>query len=407
MPRAVQAVKIRSTTARPVSPSRLPGGLVGQQQPRPVDQGAGQGHALLLAARQLARIVGHPMLQPDLGQKCPRRRERVAVAGKLQRQGHVLECGHGRDQVEGLEQDADPVAAEQRQAILVETAQIDAFDRHPAARRPLDATDDRHQAGLAGAGRTHHAYAGAGFDQKIDAAQDCHRPRGARKGKMHIGKLDHRQGPDPSVAGPHRRATAVEMVQGHRRSKAWMGLACLLAVVATACPAWACRLSVLGDSLAAGYGVAEADAFPVRLEQALKDRGVACTVLNAGVSGDTSAGGLARLDWVLGDRPTHLLVELGGNDALRGLPVEQMRENINQIVRTARRPRCRSHPGRHAGTAQSRAQLWRCIPASLSRCGDCARRAALPVLLGWRGTGKWPDAAGRDPPQRPRRPSDR
>jgi acyl-CoA thioesterase-1 len=109
----------------------------------------------------------------------------------------------------------------------------------------------------------------------------------------------------------------------------------LLALVAAAAPASACRLSVLGDSLTAGYGVAEADAFPVRLEQALEARGVACTVLNAGVSGDTSAGGLARLDWVLGDQPTHLLVELGGNDALRGLPVDQLRENINQIISTA------------------------------------------------------------------------
>lgn len=125
------------------------------------------------------------------------------------------------------------------------------------------------------------------------------------------------------------------MGQGYRRSKAWAALTCLLAGMATASPAWACRLSVLGDSLVAGYGVAEQDAFPVRLEQALKDRGVACTVLNAGVSGDTSAGGLARLDWVLGDQPTHLLVELGGNDALRALSVEQMRDNINQIVLTA------------------------------------------------------------------------
>jgi acyl-CoA thioesterase-1 len=98
----------------------------------------------------------------------------------------------------------------------------------------------------------------------------------------------------------------------------------------------ACRLAVLGDSLAAGYGVAAGDAFPVRLEEALRERGVECAVLNAGVSGDTSAGGAARLDWVLADRPTHLLVELGGNDALRGLPVDQLQANLDQIIRTAR-----------------------------------------------------------------------
>ena len=59
-------------------------------------------------------------------------------------------------------------------------------------------------------------------------------------------------------------------------------------------------------------------------------------MLNAGVSGDTSAGGAARLDWVLADQPTHLLVELGGNDALRGLPVEQLRANLDHIVAGAK-----------------------------------------------------------------------
>ena len=100
-------------------------------------------------------------------------------------------------------------------------------------------------------------------------------------------------------------------------------------------PAWACRLAVLGDSLAAGYGVEEQDAFPARLEVALKQQGIDCTVQNAGVSGDTSAGGVARLEWVLVDKPTHLLVELGGNDALRGLPVAELNSNLDKIVSTA------------------------------------------------------------------------
>jgi acyl-CoA thioesterase I len=118
--------------------------------------------------------------------------------------------------------------------------------------------------------------------------------------------------------------------------KAWVLLGVVLASAMLSPGAQACRLAVLGDSLAAGYGVAETEAFPVRLEQALKAHGVDCAVLNAGVSGDTSAGGLARLDWVLADQPTHLLVELGGNDALRALPVEELRENINQIIETAK-----------------------------------------------------------------------
>lgn len=97
----------------------------------------------------------------------------------------------------------------------------------------------------------------------------------------------------------------------------------------------ACRIVILGDSLAAGYGLALPDAFPSRLEAALRGRGFPCKVLDAGVSGDTSAGGVARIGWVLADRPSHIVVELGGNDALRALPPEQLEANLERIVAAA------------------------------------------------------------------------
>jgi acyl-CoA thioesterase I len=106
-------------------------------------------------------------------------------------------------------------------------------------------------------------------------------------------------------------------------------LALLLATEADAAP---CRIAVLGDSLTAAYGLDVADGFPARLEQALRERGYDCAVLDAGVSGDTSAGGLARLDWMLADQPSHVIVELGGNDGLRALPPEQMAQNLDQII---------------------------------------------------------------------------
>jgi acyl-CoA thioesterase-1 len=92
------------------------------------------------------------------------------------------------------------------------------------------------------------------------------------------------------------------------------------------------RLLVLGDSLAAGYGLAAEDAFPVQLAKALRQAGHDVTVINAGVSGDTTAGGLARLDWALADKPQLVIVELGGNDALRGLPPEETRANLDAIL---------------------------------------------------------------------------
>ncbi len=92
------------------------------------------------------------------------------------------------------------------------------------------------------------------------------------------------------------------------------------------------RLLVLGDSLAAGYGVSPAQAFPIKLQAALVARGHAVQVINAGVSGDTTAGGLARLDWVMGDKPQAVIVELGANDGLRGLDVGAMRANLDAIL---------------------------------------------------------------------------
>ena len=89
---------------------------------------------------------------------------------------------------------------------------------------------------------------------------------------------------------------------------------------------------VLGDSLTAGFGVVDSDSFPVRLEAALRDAGANVRVVNAGVSGDTSAGGLARVDWVLVDKPDLVIVELGANDGLRGLEPADMEANLGAIL---------------------------------------------------------------------------
>jgi acyl-CoA thioesterase-1 len=88
----------------------------------------------------------------------------------------------------------------------------------------------------------------------------------------------------------------------------------------------------LGDSLTAGLGVAADEAYPALLEQRLRRAGFPYRVVNAGVGGDTSAGGLRRLDWVLRSRPEIVIVALGANDGLRGLPVATLRDNLTAIV---------------------------------------------------------------------------
>lgn len=92
------------------------------------------------------------------------------------------------------------------------------------------------------------------------------------------------------------------------------------------------RIVVLGDSLTAGYGLEPGQAFPARLQAALHERGIAATVINAGVSGDTTAGGLARLDWTVKDEPDAVIVELGANDGLRGLDPQETYDNLDAIV---------------------------------------------------------------------------
>ncbi|WP_417769346.1 arylesterase [Stappia sp.] len=92
------------------------------------------------------------------------------------------------------------------------------------------------------------------------------------------------------------------------------------------------RIVALGDSLSAGYQLPAEAAFPVQLEAALRARGHEVEVVNAGVSGDTTSGGLARLDWSVGEDADAVIVELGANDALRGLPVASARSNLEAIV---------------------------------------------------------------------------
>lgn len=95
-------------------------------------------------------------------------------------------------------------------------------------------------------------------------------------------------------------------------------------------------LLVLGDSLAAGYGVDPSEAFPALLQRRVDEAGWPFEVVNAGVSGDTTAGGLRRLNWLLRRPVDVLLIELGGNDGLRGIPPEATRSNLVAIIDRAR-----------------------------------------------------------------------
>ena len=134
--------------------------------------------------------------------------------------------------------------------------------------------------------------------------------------------------------------------------------ACAAALAVLAAPASAplaqaqpLRLVVLGDSLTAGYGLPQEAAFPAVLERALKAKGYRVEIANAGVSGDTSSGGLDRLDWSVPDGTDGVIVELGANDMLRGLDPAVPRRAIGAIVE---RLKARNIPVMLAGMYASR-----------------------------------------------------
>ena len=148
----------------------------------------------------------------------------------------------------------------------------------------------------------------------------------------------YREYPSPFIAGLatiYARPAAI--------SKFLMGL-CLLIVSITCMSGTAqaqdgqheITLVSLGDSLTAGYGLAPKDGFTPKLEAYLRAKGLAVRVINGGVSGDTSSGGLARFDWVVPDAADAIIIELGANDALRGINPDVTHANLTQIIEKSR-----------------------------------------------------------------------
>jgi acyl-CoA thioesterase-1 len=132
-----------------------------------------------------------------------------------------------------------------------------------------------------------------------------------------------------SMAAPYGVAAAVR-----NATAAFLIVWSLMAVGTSARAAMPIRLLVLGDSLTAGYGLPHADGFQAQLAKALAAQGRKVRIIDAAVSGDTSAGGRARLDWALGDGADAAIVELGANDMLRGLDPVEMEANLAAILDT-------------------------------------------------------------------------
>lgn len=132
------------------------------------------------------------------------------------------------------------------------------------------------------------------------------------------------------------RSYGKEAAGVHRLKNTTLALIGCLALLMGAIPAKAAdrpvKIVALGDSLTAGYGLTRQEAFPDRLEKALKAKGIAVEIENAGVSGDTASGGLSRLDWSVADGTDAVIIELGANDMLRGIDPKVTRTALEAII---------------------------------------------------------------------------
>ncbi len=177
--------------------------------------------------------------------------------------------------------------------------------------------------------------------------------------------------PDPYIGYPRRRR--------NRGRRLGVGLGLCVALLLPFSAVAAERVIVaFGDSLIAGFGLAEAEAFPAVLERRLRRDGLAVRVQNAGVSGDTTAGGRSRLDWALRAPVDLVILELGANDALRGVPPATAKRNLDAILT---RLRDKGTPVLLAGMR---------APPNLGRAYVSAFDAIFPALAAKHGVALYP-----------------
>ena len=192
-------------------------------------------------------------------------------------------------------------------------------------------------------------------------ARTAGRPDLARGGRADARARDRRRSEErPCAAIPRRTVTF--------RAPDSPSLVLLLAVLCGAAgarprrPPGRRKILAFGDSLTAGFGLPSEQGFPAQLEKRLRADGIDVHVINAGVSGDTTAGGLARLDWSLAEKPDLVILELGANDMLRGIDPATVRANLDKMIEQDQGERRQAAARRDAGLAE----LGRKIPKGMS-----------------------------------------
>src|SRR6185503_13664013 len=245
-----------------------------------------------------------------------RARSRVGAAGKLEGQHHVLQRGERREKLERLEHESHHAPAQPRPPVLGEREEVFAVDEHAPGGRNVQAREQSQQGGLA----------------RTRGAKDRHRlARAHLEGRV----LDDRE----LVVG--RGDLFREPLTLHNRRmirvRHWLCAAFLFVCA----PSLAANtVMVFGDSLSAAYNLSVEQGWVHILARRIESARLPWKVVNASVSGETTGGGLSRIPEDLRrHKPSIVVIELGANDALRGLPIAGMRKNLGEIVRAAKQAR--------------------------------------------------------------------
>lgn len=331
-------------------------GFIGEQQRRFGSESAGESDPLLLPTRKLRRVVVAPFGQPDGFEQLVGPFSRIRSSEEFHGEHDVLPCGEVAQQLERLENKTDGVAPHQSEPVFGQTVDALTPDRDFAGARTVEPGHEGEQGRFSAARWTEHGDKLTLGDIEIDGVENRQHlpargqlaPDAAQREQF---RFIHRCG--HSVPSSQRYNYLMMQIISSRHRLALLATLSVLIIGCGTPPPSApqpasptvvpivqveseFRIVVLGDSLAAGLGLAEAEAFPAVAESLLRAEGFDVTIVNAGVSGDTTAGGLSRIDWVL-QRPAEILVvELGGNDALRGQPLDNTEKNLREIVSRGR-----------------------------------------------------------------------
>jgi acyl-CoA thioesterase-1 len=329
---------------------QIPGRLVGEENARSVGEGAGDRHPLLFAAGELRREVVETVAEPDALEDVARAFHYMVLAPQLERHLHVLDRGECRDQLKALEDETDLFAAHAGPRILVHRRDVDSVEVNRTVRRCIKTGEETEESSFAAAGGTHDRDELALLDRERDVAQDyepvipaliflrqaaCREHMGiAWKKYALLVPLLGCAGDKPPVAdnaGAQASAPPVVTRDSGR----------MLTRDSTRTLTHDARRTILfiGTSLTAGLGLEPDSAYPARLQRKIDSAGLPFTVVNAGVSGETSSALLGRLDWLMRQPLAIVIVETGANDGLRGVPVATMRSNIDRILERIRAAR--------------------------------------------------------------------